>query len=100
MEIKHFHGVHFIGLDVSINLVNRFRYYCTLGAKIPTPPGDETGGECPAGSYCNSGSSKPTPCSTGMACTIDGLENPDQQCAAGESKGIFLSLILWKLVVY
>ncbi|XP_063692807.1 zonadhesin-like [Bolinopsis microptera] len=59
-------------------------YYCTLGAtsKAPTPD-SETGGECPAGSFCNSGSSAPAPCSPGWACTSVGLENPDQQCAAG-----------------
>ena len=74
--------------------INRFRYYCTLGAVVPTPTDGTTGDECPAGNYCNSGSSKPTPCSTGMACTIDGLENPDKQCEAGEFKSSILSLLL------
>lgn len=41
-------------------------YYCTSGARSPTPEdGGASGGSCPEGHYCPQGSSAPLPCPTG-----------------------------------
>ncbi|XP_070551431.1 multiple epidermal growth factor-like domains protein 6 [Ptychodera flava] len=79
-------------------------YYCVLYATTPTPdPADATGGPCPQGTYCESGSSwyslcpkgtfgdsdklpseaDCTDCYPGMYCLQPGLTAPNGSCIEG-----------------
>ena len=41
-------------------------YYCTSGSYEADPVGEAHGDECPTGSFCEVGSSQPTPCPAGQ----------------------------------
>ena len=42
------------------------------------------GGECEAGTYCPTGSYRPTECDPGMYCETNGVPMPTGNCTAGE----------------
>ena len=77
-------------------------YYCTTGAykarpvqytglshnstdiySCPIYSVNQTGGQCPNGTYCPKGSSEPVPCDQGKHCDIAGLESPLGNCTKG-----------------
>ena len=49
------------------------RYFCINGSASATPTDGVTGDHCPAGHYCESGTTDPTPCPTGTWSASTGL---------------------------
>lgn len=47
-------------------------YYCVRGVKVVNPPGDSTGGACPAGHYCPEGTITPIACQPGTINDLTG----------------------------
>lgn len=60
-----------------------FRYYCTGGSEISTPTNDHSGGLCPPGHYCPSGSVSPVPCPPGTY-TLQNGATECNICPAGK----------------
>ena len=56
-------------------------WYCS-GGSFEAMPSMPHGGICNMSEYCPLGSSFPTPCTGGYACTSQGLSNPDVECEA------------------
>ena len=48
-------------------------FYCTSGARSPTPVDNSTGAVCPVGHYCPTGSSQPRLCQPGLFTNSSGM---------------------------
>eukprot|EP01135_Chromosphaera_perkinsii_P006890 Nk52_evm45s621 gene=Nk52_evmTU45s621 len=58
-------------------------WYCSTGAKLPTPASNTEGGKCVKGQVCPLGSSAPSPCPAGSFCATDGLSAVTGPCTEG-----------------
>ena len=51
--------------STALRTLSPIGFYCSGGAKSSMPVDGESGGRCPAGSYCPPGSASPSPCPEG-----------------------------------
>lgn len=64
--------LNFYSVVFTVQFSFYFRYYCTLGAVIPNPEDGVTGNICPAGSYCDVGTTTPDKCPIGTFNPVEG----------------------------